>query len=88
MLSDRFIGGGGPSITQFVLSAELSRGATLTRFSIRSTARESRLMKDAVDHSLKFSNVAGSAGVRKLLARNNSISCEHKTFDVLNFLCA
>jgi hypothetical protein len=41
-----------------------------------------------VDHSLKFSNAAGSAGVRKLLARNNSVSREHKTFDAVNFLCA
>ena len=41
-----------------------------------------------VDHRLKFSNAAGSAGVRKLLARNNSVSREHKTFDAVNFLCA
>jgi hypothetical protein len=41
-----------------------------------------------VDYSLKFSNVAGSAGVRKLLARKNSAPREHKTFDALNFLCA
>jgi hypothetical protein len=41
-----------------------------------------------VDHSLKFSNAAGSAGVRKLPARNNSAPREHKTFDALNFLCA
>jgi hypothetical protein len=41
-----------------------------------------------VDHSLKFSKAAGSAGVRKLPARNNSVSREHKTFDGLNFLCA
>jgi hypothetical protein len=40
------------------------------------------------DHNLKFSNAAGCAGVRKLLARNNSAPREHKTFDVLNFLCA
>jgi hypothetical protein len=36
---------------------------------------------DEVDQSLKFSNAAGSAGVRKLLAHNNSAPCEHKTFD-------
>jgi hypothetical protein len=41
-----------------------------------------------VDHSLKFSNAADRAGVRKLLARDNSVSREHKTFDALNFLCA
>ena len=41
-----------------------------------------------VDHSLKFSNAAGGAGVRKLLARNNSVSREHKTFDAVNSLCA
>jgi len=37
---------------------------------------------------LKFSNAAGSACNRKLLARNNSATREHKTFDALNFLCA
>jgi hypothetical protein len=38
-----------------------------------------------IDHSLKFSNATGSAGVRKLLARNNSVSREHKTFDAVIF---
>jgi len=37
--------------------------------------------------SLKFSNPAGPAGVRKLLARNKFRTSQHKTFDALNFLC-
>ena len=40
-----------------------------------------------IDHSLKFSNPAGRAGIRKLPARNKSAPREHKTFDELNFLC-
>jgi hypothetical protein len=41
----------------------------------------------AKDHNLKFSNRAGRAGVRKLLAGNKFRPREHKTFDAPNFLC-
>jgi hypothetical protein len=39
-------------------------------------------------HGLKFSNPAGGAGVRKLLAAANSTLRADKIIDALNFLCA
>jgi hypothetical protein len=47
----------------------------------------SKLPLPPIGHNQKFSNPAGRAGVRKLLARNKFRTREHKTFDALNFLC-
>jgi hypothetical protein len=47
----------------------------------------SKLPLPPIDHSQKFSNADGGAGVRKLLARNKFHRREHKTFDALNVLC-
>jgi hypothetical protein len=61
-------------------SADRDAAANLARFGAHDPGQ--------IDHNRKFSNSAGSAGVRKLLARTNFAPLEHKTFDALNFLCA
>jgi hypothetical protein len=71
--------GGEPSITQFVPTGELSCGVNPLLDQVNGAGMS--IDEGRADRGLKFSNAAGSAGVRKLLARNNSAPREHKTFD-------
>jgi hypothetical protein len=62
-------------------------GAALTSYAEPATRTRSGCCQRQGDHSLKFSNPAGTAGVPNITSATNSAPREHITIDALNFLC-